>query len=316
MASEPSEVIYTSLSSFSDIQALIDGAEAEGLYLECKAPASPRLSREQKVALAKAVSGFANTSGGVILWGVSTTKHAHSDLDVLTQIEPIGNIGTFSRLVSNVIPTLTTPALTAASHRILRERQPDTRGILITYIPQVPSAPLQSNLDSLFYFRSGDEFVVAPYELVRRLFASSEAPDLHLVLAPALVKKRDDGSWLIPLAIQNRSSAIAEHVKLFLEVHNPDACETITASGLQDASDVNPGRTVFAGEVSGVVHRGLNEFLGSLVVRMRTAKRAKRILRISVSLYANRMRAIKDSFTIQLAKKGFSVRQTTSEPEY
>lgn len=83
--------VFDSLSDYAALEELIDNAEAEGLYLECKAPGGPQLSRDLKVHLAKAISGFSNTAGGVIIWGMSTTKQAQSGLDVLTQIEPIGN---------------------------------------------------------------------------------------------------------------------------------------------------------------------------------------------------------------------------------
>ena len=89
--------LYNALIKNSDLENLIANGESENLYLECKAPVSPQLGKDQKNALAKAISGFSNTAGGVILWGISTTRHAHSGLDVLTQIEPIGQCSSLDR---------------------------------------------------------------------------------------------------------------------------------------------------------------------------------------------------------------------------
>ena len=307
--SDAASAFFSTLTSIASLQALIDAGEAESVYLECKAPSSPSLSREQKANLARAISGFANTVGGVIIWGLSTTRHAHSDLDILTQIEPIGNIASFSRHVANTIPTLTTPSVASAQIRVLKSKTHETRGALVTYIPQLHAGPVQSNLDNLFYFRSGDEFVVAPYDLVRRLFSSTEAPDLRVHLEPSLVKKREDGSWEIPLAVRNFSPAIAEHVDLFIEMHNPSACETISAQSLDDGSAVNPGKTVFTKHVTRIIHRGPSYAQGILIVKMRVGKRPKRVLRFAVTLYANRMLPVVQTFTIQLARKGFSIKE-------
>jgi len=313
--SDAASAFYATLTSIPAIQALVDAGEAEGLYLECKAPSSPSLSREQKANLGRAVSGFANTVGGVIIWGVSTTRHAHSDLDILTQLEPLGSIASFSRQVANTIPSLTTPSISSAQSRILKTSSKETRGLLITYIPQLRTGPVQSNSDSLFYFRSGDEFVIAPYDLIRRLFSFTEVPDLRIHLEPALVKKREDGSWEIPLTIRNLSPAMAEHVDLFIQIGNPSACESITANALDDASPLNPGKTVFTKQVQRIIHRGLNYAQGALVVKMRVGKRPKRVLRFSVTLYASRMLPVVQTFTIQLARKGFSVKEVITRTQ-
>jgi len=66
--SDGAKQLYDSLAQYSDLEELINGAEAEGLYLECKAPAAPQLSRDLRNTLAKAISGFSNTAGGIILY--------------------------------------------------------------------------------------------------------------------------------------------------------------------------------------------------------------------------------------------------------
>ena len=126
---EASRQLYDLLTRYSYIEELMSNGETEGIYLECKAPVSPQLTREIKANLARAISGFSNTTGGVILWGVSTTKHTHSNLDVLSQIEPIGNCKQFARQIENAIPTLTTPSIIGSDTKIVLKVKTDTRGI-------------------------------------------------------------------------------------------------------------------------------------------------------------------------------------------
>jgi hypothetical protein len=310
---EASLEVYKQVKSYSRIDEMIEEGESEGLHLECKAPSGPRLNKDLKKHLSKALSGFSNTAGGVIIWGVSTTKHKHTGLDVLSQIEPIGKCKQFEQQVASTVPTLTNPSVNGVSTKILKKNRKDTRGVVVMHIPKAKGDPVQSISDNLFYFRSGEEFCVAPYEMIKRLFSSTESPDLRPVLLDNLVKLREDGSWVIPISIENRSSAVAEHVKVFVAIENYSACSSIKSEIMKDASHVNPGKKAFICDVEGVIHRGLGHVIGSLVVKMKKKKLPKRRLDLSFSLYSNKMRARFLEVSIQLAKKKFSVKITREE---
>jgi hypothetical protein len=300
-------IFYDSIAQYSNLEELINSGETEGLYLECKAPALPQITRDMRSNLARALSGFSNTAGGVILWGVSTTKHEHSGLDVLTQIEPIGNCKLFARHIENVASTLTSPSLTNIESKIITKNKGDTRGVVVTYIPKTLGDPVQSNIDNTFYFRSGDDFAIAPYEMVKRLFAATEIPDLHLEFNKMLVKVDEKGMWVIPIILSNESSAIAENVKVMVDVKNPIDCDEIRVMNFRDSSEANPGKKIYINDVPGVIHRGLNTLVGNISVKMKVEKRAKRLLKLEISIFANKMRAHVINTTLQLAKKGFSI---------
>ena len=238
---------------------------------------------------------------------MSTTKHEHSGLDVLTQIEPIARITMFADQVQKAVPTLTTPPIFNCTTRVLKKALSDSKGVAVTFIPKGEGDPIQSNQDNLFYFRSGDEFVVAPYEMIKRLFSATQSPDLHVVFHSAIVKLLPDGRWEIPIAVRNDSNAIAENVVVYVAVLGSEACESIACNTFNDVSNLNPGRGVFSVTLTEVVHRGLSSVAGSLLFKMKVAKRARRNVRLSVSVYANKMRARRQEATISLAKKGFSV---------
>jgi len=106
------KLLFDSIQSFDDLNSLIESGETENIYLECKAPSSPKISPEVKVHMAKAISGFSNTEGGVVIWGLSTTKHSHSGLDVITQIEPVGTCRDFEKKFMKAAPSLSIPAIT------------------------------------------------------------------------------------------------------------------------------------------------------------------------------------------------------------
>ncbi|MHB0866435.1 MAG: AlbA family DNA-binding domain-containing protein [Thermoleophilia bacterium] len=299
--------LFKSLSTFSRINELIEMGESEGLHLECKSPQQPRLTKGTIVHLAKAISGFSNTAGGLVIYGIGTTKHTHSGLDVLSQIESLANCKTYEQQVKRAIPTLTTPSILSFQTSHILEKKDDKRGVVIVYIPGNNGDPVQSVKDDLFYLRTGDEFSVAPHEVIKKLFSANESPDLFPVFLGGLVKTEADGTWKIPIVVGNSSSAVADNVTVSVTIKNPSACSAINSEGFNDTSSINPGRSIFMANFNRVIHRGLNMMAGSLRVQMKVGKRPKRRLDLSVSLYANNMRAKQYEFSIKLAKSGFDV---------
>jgi hypothetical protein len=308
--------LYKSFEDYSHIQELIDNAEAEGIHLECKAPATTKLARDLRIHLAKGLSGFSNTDGGVIIWGVSTTKHAHSGLDVITQLEPMGSCIKFSQQIEKTIPSLATPAIYGAKVKIIKERAKDTKGIVIAYIPMIDGDPVQSNLDNKFYYRSGDGFQIAPYSMIKRLFAASETPDIYPTIPEGLVIIKKDGFWDIPIAVENRSSAIGEHVYATVRILNFESCDAIQTKQFDDVSHLNPGEKLYQVTVGGVVYRGINTIIGNILVKMKVEKRTKRALRLEISLYANKMRARGIVFNLLLSQKSIKVRKESEIFKY
>ena len=296
--------LFNSLSAWRHLNALIDGGETEGLHLECKSPVRPSLNQDMKGKLARALSGFSNTAGGVVLWGVATTPHSHSKLDVISYLEPVGNCAAFEKQVRAVIPTLTTPSVLHYDTKLIKRRKTDKHGVIAAYIPLALGEPVLNAMDNVFYFRSPKAFVPAPYELIKRLFAATDVPDVYPQFSKELVTLEADGSWLIV----NRSAAFAEDVDVSVIIENPATCDTITPVGFEDASDLNPGERTFVISFDRGIHRGMPIIAGRFRIRMKTSKRMKRRLDMSIFVYANRMQARRVQYTLTLAKAQFTVK--------
>lgn len=315
MKNDSIKKIFDSLDSFKAIERLIDEGESENDYLECKAPTTPVLDKGLKAKLSQAISGFSNNAGGIIIWGVSTTPHNREGLDVLTQIQEIGSIKQFKKQIDLSIPNLSKPSLDSCLSKVITRESTDTRGLAITYIPKVDGDPIQAN-DGKFWLRVRAEFVEMPYETLKRMFCGTAGPDLEPLIDNQLVKLNTDGSWNIPIVIQNRSSAAARDTEVSVVIQNPDVCEKISTTGFKDQSDVNPGEKIFMIELNKPLHRGLNSVVGNLVVKMKKAKLSKRRLDLEINIYSSNMRAKTTSITIQLAKKGFSITKVKSNDIY
>ena len=152
-------------------------------------------------------------------------------------------------------------------NKIIKEKSTNSKGIVITFIPKNLGDPIQSNTDNQFYFRSGDEYVKLPYEMLKRLFAATESPDLHILSDSRNIEKKGENMWKIPIVLVNSASAIAENIQIMLEVENPQDYENISSSSFRDVSSLNQNKRIFSREYKGVIHRGINQVIGEIIVK-------------------------------------------------
>ena len=69
----------------------------ETLHLDFKVKADPRksaLDRDDKKNFSKALSGFANSAGGIIVWGVEA-RRGSDDVDAAVAVHPISGLDAF-----------------------------------------------------------------------------------------------------------------------------------------------------------------------------------------------------------------------------
>ena len=302
--SGPAKAVYDSLSTFKDLENLVDNGESENVVLECKNHEIPKINDSLRINLAKNISGFSNSIGGTLIIGASTDNRKHSGLDMITEIIRIGNCETLSNAIKTKIPTLTYPSVTNFEIKAIKTSSTSKKGVVILYIPQTTSDPIQSIVDNYFWLRSGDTTVRMEYEMIKRVFLATESPELDLSLENN-IKKNQQGEWEIPLFIMNKTSAAARDVVILTRILNVGDCSSIIIDQFDDASELNPGQKIFVRNLVGVVHRKLTTKIGKLRVIMKGGKNPKRTLRIKIDFWADKMRASTHQYKLSLSQKNF-----------
>lgn len=216
---EQARILYASIISADDVLRLIRQREREGQFLEFKTTAQPMNDFDKK-NLSKSLSGFANSGGGVVIWGVRTKKSdggdqaraPQADLDAVTLADEI------QRRLANSVEPLVPGVLVQPLPRRLRGRI----GFVKMLIRESDARPHRGLLadERHYYQRSGAEFHIISHAVLRDMFAAARTPSLTCRLAnpserdePVVRKRHPTGDFRARLwiVVQNEGRGTAQY---------------------------------------------------------------------------------------------------------
>ena len=161
------------------IDAFINERRQETLHLEFKVLENDdKLPRNDRRTFAQALSGFANSEGGIVVWGV-IAKDDEDGVDAARAKKPITNVHRLHSRFQSLTPEATSPIIDGVLHKPLSHR--DGSGFLITYVPASESAPHMAKFgDDRYYKRSGDSFRKMEHFDLEDMFGRRPRPNLEL----------------------------------------------------------------------------------------------------------------------------------------
>lgn len=209
----------------------------EDLRLDFKQLArSPEFDKSDKRNLAKAVSGFANSDGGLIIWGVEARKDA-DEVDAASAKRPIPSVDAAHSKILSLTGEATGPLVDGVEHRVIHEGADE--GYIVTYVPRSDSGPHMARLgEGRYYKRSGDSFYPLEHFDLEDMFGRRPKPKLEIA-THVLPAGGVSGSGTVQvffdvlLGIRNVGRGIARFPFLKLLVNAPHA---VAPSGLDGNS--------------------------------------------------------------------------------
>jgi hypothetical protein len=186
------------------IEGLIEDRQSEELFLDFKRSADngsgKRLHDNDRWNLAKAISGFANSEGGVIVWGVDCRDTSGSG-DVASAKVPIQNPKRFVSWLEGVVSGCTVPAHPLVRHTAV-ESSPGL-GFAVSHIPKSYLALHQCLKPLQYYIRAGSDFVPTPHAVLEGLFGRRPQPFVfHMwTIQPAKVVQQLTGLVAVECSI-------------------------------------------------------------------------------------------------------------------
>ncbi len=179
------EDLYAELVSGGEaaIDRFVTERRSEELFIDYKKSADngmgTKFHHNDRGNLAKAISGFGNSEGGLIVWGVTCQ---HDDLvgDVPTGKVPISNPMRFVSWLEGAVSGCTLPPHTGVRHHAIKQEQ-DDKGYAITYIPKSTLAPHECLIEPFryrYYIRAGSNFEQVPHGVLAGMFGRQPVPSI------------------------------------------------------------------------------------------------------------------------------------------
>lgn len=160
------------------IDEFIMTRKSEELFLDFKRSADNGTGRvlhsTDRDNLAKAISGFGNSEGGVIVWGVDCSKDKDYS-DVAHSKVPIQNVKRFLSWLEGVVSGCTIPPHSGIQCHYISINAKDD-GFVISYIPKSIHAPHQVIGKNQYYIRAGSNFVPTPHSVLQGMFGRRPQP--------------------------------------------------------------------------------------------------------------------------------------------
>lgn len=165
--------------NLADLQEYVDTQQEENLFLDFKRINRPDLTNsDDKKNLAKALSGFSNSSGGLIVWGIDARKNAQG-IDCACELMAIQSVKRFLSRLNELTGMAVSPIVDGVQHKIINADKND--GFVVTYIPESASGPHMAKLgDDRYYKRSGDSFYRLEHFDLEDMFGRRPRPLLQL----------------------------------------------------------------------------------------------------------------------------------------
>lgn len=195
------------------IKSFIDRKVAEQFFIDFKTVGidygkNPRsIGDNDRKNLAKALSGFSNSEGGVLIWGIDTNER-----DIANALKPINNHELFSALLNKEFSTLVIPVNTNVRNIVIPEN--NNSGYVATIIPKSNKAPHEYITENRFYMRAGESFRPVPYSVLAGMFGKRPAPEIVLAFSSSndVKNNQDSIEFSFGVMLVNKGMGIAREI--------------------------------------------------------------------------------------------------------
>jgi Putative DNA-binding domain len=195
------------------IDEFIDTRTSEELFLDFKRSRDYGrgrvLHQNDRANFEKAVSGFGNSEGGVILWGVDCSRDPAIG-DVASAKVPIEEPARFKSWLENATSGVTVPAHIGVRHDTVK--LVDGTGFIVTLVPMSDHAPHQTAKDKRYYMRAGSSFLPVPHAVLAGMFGRRPNPHIRPVWTLSTASGTTEICVGITINLYNDGPGIAENV--------------------------------------------------------------------------------------------------------
>jgi hypothetical protein len=266
----------------------------EDLHLDFKTIADARLSRDDRKSLAIALSGYANSDGGLIVWGVEARPNADG-VDCAVALREIPEVQLLLTRLNSLTGQSVSPLVDGVDHKAIVVE--GAAGVCVSYIPASDSGPhMAKGGEDRYFKRSGSSFYRMEHFDLEDMFGRRQRPSLSLRI-DLVPRPSDDPHEEVHFSIINVGRGVAKHAG-FMCRFDPDVKVAGVGGGqLNNVTGLNRGAPIVSYQDSvGVIHPNSIASSAGHAIILRNAKGEP--LRIRVTSYCENMQARTDTALI------------------
>lgn len=207
------------------LDALIADREPESLFLDFKRSEDDgqggKLANSDNKNLSKAISGFANSSGGVVVWGVGRRDASGNEA---ARPHCVVDAKGFETKLQSAVSRTTMPAFSGVEFHAFVQADGNPAGFVAMYVPKSFMGPIRGLVGEQYYIRAGSDFVPAPHDVLAGMFGHAPQPQVHINLIhyQARLDERDSRlTAVVGIVAVNLGAVIGERPYLSLAWNGP-----------------------------------------------------------------------------------------------
>jgi len=285
MAGDPLRSLYDSLRTRQDLQKLISDREKESIHLEFKTKkdrSHGKLEDSERFQFSRALSGFANSDGGILVWGIETDENEEAK-----ELKPVTDIAEFHAAIKKSLLNSTQAVVDNVLVDVISEDNSAGSGYLKCFIPASEKTPHRAMLANREYYkRTTEGFYRLEHFDLEDMFGRRPHPSLTLYLE-LRSRPGDDPHEELHFGLINSGRGIAKHAGLLCRFRQ-NIISVAGVHGLSNLTSVNHGLpTVGYADNMGVIHpTGVVNFVGHAILRQQTKGLP---IHVNVSWYCENM---------------------------
>lgn len=169
----------------AEVEEYFNNRQSEELFLDFKRSADEgkghSLHSNDLNNLARAISGFGNSEGGVIVWGVDCNDKDKSNTGDFPQARKyIEDPQRFASRLEGAVSGRTVPPHSGVRHHPITASTGNNEGYVATYVPKSYLAPHQTVGTNHYYIRAGSDFSPTPHGVLAGMFGQHPQPIIAL----------------------------------------------------------------------------------------------------------------------------------------
>ena len=290
------------------IKEFVSNKQEENLTLDFKTINRADLSHhDDKQNFAKAISGFGNSIGGIIVWGVEARKNDQG-IDCACGFKEITPLSLFLSKLNEFTGQFVSRIVEGIEHKKIVTS--DDKGFVVTIVPESDAGPHMAKAgEDRYYKRSGDSFYKMEHFDIEDMFGRRKKPKLSL-RTDIIQTGKDSGpsgtfyECGIVVNIENFGRGIAKYISLALKVNSPYTIgqyglDSFGRFGINRLGPVGRWQVRFIGNTNIFVHS--EAFLEITIIKRKIPEGCTQLedLEIEYEIMAEDMKAVRDKKIIK-----------------